>query len=87
MLYFFSVHLRIHPKPAFVVDIGAHIETKLRALACYHSQFVQGRATPTAMIDQLRERARYWGWAIGSDYGEPLASREELGLRGLRDVV
>lgn len=87
LLYFFSVHLRIHPKPSFVVDVSAHIETKLRALACYHSQLVQGRPTPTTVLDQLRDRAKYWGWAIGTDYGEPLVSREEIGLRGLRDVV
>jgi bacillithiol biosynthesis deacetylase BshB1 len=87
LLYFFSVHLRIHPKPSFVVDVSAHIETKMRALACYQSQFVQGRPTPEAFLNQLRERARYWGWAIGTEYGEPLVSREEIGLRGLRDVV
>ncbi len=85
-LYFFSVHLRIHPKPSFVVDVSAHHETKLRALACYHSQLVQGRSPPTP-LDQLRDRARYWGWAIGADYGEPFVSREEVGLRGLRDLV
>jgi bacillithiol biosynthesis deacetylase BshB1 len=88
VFYYFSVHLRIHPKPAFIVDISAHIETKMRALACYESQFVRGRpATPPTFLDWLRHRARYWGWAIGADYGEPFASREELGLRSLRDVV
>jgi bacillithiol biosynthesis deacetylase BshB1 len=85
-LYFFSVHLRIHPKPSFVVDVSAHHETKLRALACYQSQLVQGRSPPTP-LEQLRDRARYWGWAIGAEYGEPFVSREELGLRGLRDLV
>jgi len=88
ILYYFSVHLRIHPRPALVVDITPHIETKMRALGCYHSQFIEGRpATPPTFLDSLRDRARYWGWAIGAGYGEPFASREELGLRSLRDVM
>jgi N-acetylglucosamine malate deacetylase 1 len=88
ILYYFSVHLRIHPRPAFVADISAHIEAKMRALACYRSQFVEGRpSTPPMFLDTVRDRARYWGWAIGAAYGEPFAAREELGLRSLRDVM
>jgi bacillithiol biosynthesis deacetylase BshB1 len=88
ILYYFSVHLRLHPRPSFVLDITAHIDGKMRALACYHSQLVQGRpATPPTLLDDLRDRARYWGWAIGTGYGEPFVCREEVGLRGLRDLV
>src|SRR5262249_29610951 len=74
--------------PSFVVDITSHIEAKMRALACYRSQFIEGRPTtaPT-ILDDLRDRARYWGWAIGAGYGEPFVCREEIGLRGLRDLV
>ena len=82
MFYHFSMHLRSSPKPAFVVDISEHWETKLRAVACYQSQFVAGQPTgPPTFLDQVRERAAYWGWTIGSRYGEPFASREELGVR------
>src|SRR5216684_588081 len=28
--YYFSIHLRIHPRPSFVIDITGHIETKMR---------------------------------------------------------
>ena len=88
LLYYFSVHLRIHPAPSFVVDISAHLEDKMRALACYHSQFIAGRPTaPPTFLDDLRDRARYWGWAIGARYGEPFASREPVGLRSLRDLA
>jgi len=88
ILYYFSVHLRIHPRPSFVVDITPHIDAKMRALACYHSQFVAGRpSTPRTFLDDLRDRARYWGWAIGAGYGEPFTSREEIGLRSLRDLA
>jgi bacillithiol biosynthesis deacetylase BshB1 len=86
--YYFSVHLRLHPKPSFVLDVSAHLERKLEALACYRSQFVEGRPTaPPTLLDDLRDRARYWGWAIGTRYGEPFVCREEVGLRSLRDLA
>jgi bacillithiol biosynthesis deacetylase BshB1 len=88
ILYYFSVHLRIHPRPSFVLDISDHLEGKMRAVACYRSQFIEGRpATPPTLLDDLRDRARYWGWAIGTRYGEPFVCREEVGLRGLRDLA
>jgi bacillithiol biosynthesis deacetylase BshB1 len=88
IFYYFSVHLRLHPRPSFVLDITPYLETKMRAIACYHSQFIEGRpTTPPTILDDLRDRARYWGWAIGTGYGEPFVCREEIGLRHLRDLV
>ena len=88
IVYYFTVHLRIHPPTSAVVDISATIEQKLQAIACYHSQFIQGRTTayPTA-LDDLRDRARYWGWSIGAKFGEPFVCREPIGLRSLRDLT
>ncbi len=86
--YYFSVHLRLHPRPSFVLDVTPYFDAKMRAIACYQSQFVTGRpATPPTILDDLRDRGRYWGWAIGTGYGEPFVCREEVGLRGLRDLV
>lgn len=83
--YYWSIHLRIHPAAAFVVEISDAIEDKLRAVACYESQF--GRATEfPSPLDDIRDRARYWGWSIQAAYGEPLACREQIGVRGLRDI-
>ncbi len=88
MLYFFSLHLRIHPKPAVVLDISMHIDRKMQAISCYQSQFITGRPqTPPTVLDDIKDRARYWGWTIGVPFGEPLASREEIGLRDLRAIV
>jgi bacillithiol biosynthesis deacetylase BshB1 len=88
IFYYFAVHLRIHPRPSFVLDVSAHIDRQMEAVACYRSQFIEGRpATPPTFLDDLRDRARYWGWAIGAAYGEPFVCREEVGLRGLRDLV
>jgi N-acetylglucosamine malate deacetylase 1 len=44
MFYYWSVHLRIHPPPSFVMDISDSLEEKMRAIACYESQFVHGHS-------------------------------------------
>jgi N-acetylglucosamine malate deacetylase 1 len=88
VLYYFTIHLRLHAQPSLVLDVSAHLETKMRALACYRSQFIEGRSTtPPTLLDDLRDRARYWGWAIGCAYGEPFVCRELVGLRDLRDLA
>ena len=86
--YYFCVHLRLVPQPAFILDISDFWEKKLEALRCYHSQLIAGRPEePPTLLDRFRDQAAVWGWAIGSRYGEPFASREEVGLRGLRDLL
>lgn len=88
IIYYFSVHLRLHCKPSFVLDITAQHEKKMQALACYRSQFIAGRPTqPPTFLDELRDRARYWGWVIGTGFGEPFLCREEVGLRSLGDLL
>jgi len=88
LYHFLSVHLRIHPSPSFVHDISAHIETKMAAIRAYESQVLTGRPTgfPTA-LDDIRDRARYWGWTIGTAYAEPLFSREEIGVTSLKNLI
>jgi bacillithiol biosynthesis deacetylase BshB1 len=88
IIYYFSVHLLLHVQPSFLLDISAHIDKKMEALACFHSQFIAERPTaPPTFLDDLRDRARYWGWVIGSRYGEPFVCREEVGLKSLRDLL
>lgn len=86
--YYYCVHLKLAPQPAFVLDISDVWEQKLRAISCYHSQFVEGRSQePPTFLDRLRDEAAYWGKSIGTRYGEPYASREPLGLSNLRSLV
>ena len=84
IFYYWSIHLRIHPAPAFVIDISSVMAEKMSAIRCYESQFLLGkpRDFPTS-LDDIQDRARYWGWSIAKKYGEPLASRESIGLPGL----
>ena len=88
LLHYFSIHLRIHPAPSVVVDISSHIETKMAAVNAFESQLITGRspAFPT-VIDDIRDRARYWGWSIGRAFGEPLINRESTGIASLTSLV
>jgi N-acetylglucosamine malate deacetylase 1 len=86
--YYFCIHLKLVPQPAFILDISQQWDRKQQAIECYHSQFVTGRATgPPTMLDRFRDEAAYWGKSIGQAYGEPFASREPVGLASLRDLV
>jgi bacillithiol biosynthesis deacetylase BshB1 len=88
IFYYYCVHLKMVPQPAFVVDISEYCEAKLRAVACYASQFISGREhIQPPLVDRLREEAGFWGKVIGTRYGEPIASREPLGLTDFSGLV
>ncbi len=88
ILYYFCVHLRLVEKPAFVLDISRHWPRKRAAIECYKSQFITGRPSePPTFLDRLRDQAAFWGWSIGTAYGEAFASREPLGLASLGDIA
>jgi bacillithiol biosynthesis deacetylase BshB1 len=88
ILYYFCVHLRLVTPPALVVDISPYWDRKRAAIECYRSQFLVGREQESpSFVERLREQAAYWGWSIGTHYGEPLASREPIGLASLRDLA
>ncbi len=88
IFYYYCVHLKQHPQPAFVVDITREWPAKEAALACYQSQFVTGReAISPSFLEQLELEARWWGKTIGVKYGEPIASREPLGMSNLDRLI
>jgi bacillithiol biosynthesis deacetylase BshB1 len=88
VFYYFCIHLKLHPQPAWIMDISQEWETKARAIQAYHSQFVAGRESMNpGFVEQFREEAAYWGKMIGVRYGEPFASKEPLGLRDLVHLV
>lgn len=86
--YYFCLHLRLAVPPAFVLDISRFWEQKRTAIECYESQFITGRSQdPPTLIDRLRDQAAYFGSLIGTNYGEPFASREPLGLKSMIDLT
>ena len=88
VFYYYCVHLKMVPQPAFVVDISDHCEKKLEAIACYESQFSTGREhIQPSLVESLREESGFWGRTIGVRYGEPITSREPLGLNDLSGLV
>jgi bacillithiol biosynthesis deacetylase BshB1 len=82
--YYWSIHLRIQPPPAFVLDITGHLPGKLDAVRCYESQLEHRPAEFPTLLDDIETRARYWGWAIHRPHGEAFASREQIGFNDLR---
>ena len=88
IFYFWSIHLRIRPNPKFVFDISDVIEQKMAAIRCYESQFLVGKSQEfPAPLDDIQDRARYWGWTIGTAYAEPFACREEIGLTSFQAMI
>ena len=73
-----------HVKPTFVVDISADFETKLRAIACYASQFEgltqAGEVFPTGepLADVIRHQSAHYGSLIRCAYGEPYFTQETM---------
>lgn len=69
-------------RPTFVVDITAHIETRLQALLAYRSQYgdqVQGAGlfVPEAEIrERMFSTARHYGLLAGVRYAEPFVQKE-----------
>jgi len=86
VIHFLSTHYHLHRRPSFIMDITPHIETKLRAVAAYGSQFGPERGTE-GFFEELRAWCRYFGTLIRAGYGEPFVMREEVGLRGLDEFI
>lgn len=69
-------------RPTFVVDITAHIETRLQSLLAYRSQY--GNQQPGIGLfvaeEDIRERtfasARHYGMLAGVRYAEPFVQKE-----------
>lgn len=69
-------------RPTFVVDITAHVETRLRALLAYQSQYSDQREGNQLFVPEaeIRERtfatARHYGLLAGVRYAEPFVQKE-----------
>jgi bacillithiol biosynthesis deacetylase BshB1 len=86
--HYYCVHLRQIPQPALILDISDFWERKRAAIACYRSQFIEGRPQdPPTFLDRLRDQAATWGWAINTRFGEPITCREPIGLTSMRGLI
>ncbi len=80
-------------KPDFILDIGSHIETKVKAVKAYESQFYNPQSKePETVIssanftDSIEYRARDMGRLIGAEYGEGFIVSQDLGVKNLMDL-
>jgi bacillithiol biosynthesis deacetylase BshB1 len=71
--------------PSFAIDVSAHYQTKLRALACHVSQFtpadpgsVATRLTASTFMQMIQSRDAYLGAQAGVAYAEGLMVREPI---------
>jgi len=90
IIYYF--HHQVE-KPTFVVDISKEFEIKMEAIKAYKSQFYNpdSREPKTYISDKsfmesIETRARYFGYQIGVDYGEPFFVKSVLKIDNLLNV-
>jgi bacillithiol biosynthesis deacetylase BshB1 len=85
IIYYYCTHLRMNFQPTFCIDITAQIETKMRAVDAYQSQFATGNAQSVPQM--VRTLNGYFGGRIGTEYAEPFFTHEVLGFSGLDQLV
>lgn len=73
--------------PSFIVDISDFLEAKMAAIRAHSSQFYapgsgepETRLTAKGFLDEIENRARYFGSLIGAEAGEPYYVREALNV-------
>ncbi len=85
IFYYLCSHLRIAFPASFIVDVSEHFARKIDAAKAYVSQFEVEGEWP--VIDLVTRYAAYFGALIHADYGEPLLSREPIGVTDIRDII
>jgi bacillithiol biosynthesis deacetylase BshB1 len=84
VIYYFATHLKINFTPNFCIDISDTVEQKMRAIACYKSQFVGASAGVPEMVKTV---SAYFGTRIGTRHAEPFFTHELLGFVGLDQLI
>lgn len=82
IIYYFCTHLRMNFVPSFCIDISDQIETKMKAVGCYKSQFVNNDVP-----EMVRTLCGYFGGRIGTKFAEPFFSHEVLGFGGIDQLI
>ncbi len=86
LYYHQANHLRVVIKPAFVLDVSPFFEKKLKACACYRSQF-HTKDRQAWLKKRLTEMAAYNGSLIGCSYGEAFYCDETVGLSDISGLA
>mgnify|MGYP000193372740 CR=1 FL=1 len=79
-------------QPTFIVDISNYFDAKMKSVKAYKSQFHNAKSkepetfiSSIKFMDYITSKAKFYGFQIGKDYGEPFYCEEkiELDLVGL----
>ena len=82
IIYYFCTHLRMNFVPTFCIDISDQIETKMKAVAEYKSQF------PAPEVPEMvKSTCAYFGTRIATKYAEPFFTYEVLGFGGIDQLI
>jgi len=87
VFYYICSHLHVYMPPAFIFDVSDVHEQKMQACKAFASQFAYDDARWARIGGLISAYGRYYGELIGVQFGEPLAAKENLGLRDIRDIV
>lgn len=74
-------------EPTFIVDISSCFEQKMKAVKNFSTQFYDPKSTePETFIssprflDYIESRAKFYGFQIGTQYGEPFYCEEKIAV-------
>jgi LmbE family N-acetylglucosaminyl deacetylase len=81
-------------KPTILVDISEAMELKMKAIKSHSSQFYDPKSKePSTMISQpeflenVKNRASYYGQYIGAKYAEGFIIKKMIGLKDLSNLL
>lgn len=80
-------------QPAFVVDISKEFDRKMNAIKSYESQFYNPDSdepetyiSSSSFMESVETRAKFFGFQIGVEYGEPFVTETVLKVNNLFDI-
>lgn len=80
-------------QPSFIVDISPQMETKMKSVYAYSSQFYNPDSNePETFISKpgfvkyLEARAVFYGFKIGKNFGEPFFTEEQVELDIVNEI-
>lgn len=79
LFHYYCTHLRIVPRPSFLVDTTGFAQRKREAILAYRSQFVANPRNAD-VAEWIAAQDRYFGSRIGTASAECFFAREPLGL-------
>jgi bacillithiol biosynthesis deacetylase BshB1 len=74
-------------EPSFIVDITNELESKMKSILCYKSQFHNPGSSESEtfisdekFLEFIKAKAQFYGFQIGAKYGEPFFTNEKIKL-------